>query len=712
MILRRIQVEGFQCFAARFAIGPFTDGINVISGPNGSGKSTLVRAFLRALLDPHRGGGRSAEILRPRGRMLAPAVEVEFEHAGARYRIFKRFLDRPAALLERYEGDGWLPVAESDAATARVREMLRAEGKDRGIGAALWSPQGGLALEPLTGDALADIQRSLGAQLLPPEGRALESRVYLRYREFFTSTGKLRGGRDAPRAVLLEAEHREAARAVGLARAEMDEIGQIAQQLTAAREQASATIRRRDTLAAQCAALSGHAARHAELDGGRQKLELERKAAESEYRRLAERADRLARVSAKAADLRQKAESARAAIEEQKTRIKERQEAKQLATEALWRVMREDPGARWRASFTAAEAQSFRVLRGQPAGEHRLVANETIEITSDNSDPSGLEFLAGGPGRVRVHEDQDAARREQRLRLAQDRLAAAGMEASQAETRAGWLVREAGSLTGQLAAVDADLAQLDPAGGSPAEEREQAALRFHGVDAALHKLRAELAALPYDPAAAAKIEREMRDAGEAARSLEGRILELQAVLRRLIGSGPYGRLSEAEERLHAIDEELAREKLRAEAVRLLWETVSECKAEALEGLHEPVARAASRLLERITGRPAAGLRLTQDFVPAAVEDFAIEELSGGEAEQVYLATRLALAGYLSRGTRQLVVLDDVLTATDPDRLARVADLLREQSAFLQFLILTCHPERYKGLGTHWSLDAREVAAKQ
>ena len=44
-----------------------------------------------------------------------------------------------------------------------------------------------------------------------------------------------------------------------------------------------------------------------------------------------------------------------------------------------------------------------------------------------------------------------------------------------------------------------------------------------------------------------------------------------------------------------------------------------------------------------------------------------------------------------------MVLDDVLTATDTGRLARVMNVLEEAAQGLQVLILTCHPERYRGL---------------
>ena len=85
----------------------------------------------------------------------------------------------------------------------------------------------------------------------------------------------------------------------------------------------------------------------------------------------------------------------------------------------------------------------------------------------------------------------------------------------------------------------------------------------------------------------------------------------------------------------------------------------------------------------------------------------LDNLSGGEQEHLSLATRLALAEVLGREERQLVVLDDVLTATDAGRLAKVMNVLEEAAQHLQVLILTCHPERYRGLkrATFFDLEA-------
>jgi uncharacterized protein YhaN len=98
-------------------------------------------------------------------------------------------------------------------------------------------------------------------------------------------------------------------------------------------------------------------------------------------------------------------------------------------------------------------------------------------------------------------------------------------------------------------------------------------------------------------------------------------------------------------------------------------------------------------------------------VPESIEQaVTLDNLSGGEQEQLYLATRLALAEVLGREERQLVVLDDVLTATDAGRLARVMNVLEEAAQRLQILILTCHPERYRGLKRAAFFDLESLIA--
>ena len=84
MILRSITLSGWRCFLGEVMVGPFSDGVNVISGPNGIGKSTLFEALRRALMDSYAVTGVDVSAIQPWGRALWPRVTVSFAHAGTR----------------------------------------------------------------------------------------------------------------------------------------------------------------------------------------------------------------------------------------------------------------------------------------------------------------------------------------------------------------------------------------------------------------------------------------------------------------------------------------------------------------------------------------------------------------------------------------------------------------------------------------------------
>jgi uncharacterized protein YhaN len=60
--------------------------------------------------------------------------------------------------------------------------------------------------------------------------------------------------------------------------------------------------------------------------------------------------------------------------------------------------------------------------------------------------------------------------------------------------------------------------------------------------------------------------------------------------------------------------------------------------------------------------------------------------------------RLSVAQELATDEPQVLILDDVLVNTDPVRQDRILDVLGAQASRLQILILTCHPDRYRGVG--------------
>ncbi len=268
------------------------------------------------------------------------------------------------------------------------------------------------------------------------------------------------------------------------------------------------------------------------------------------------------------------------------------------------------------------------------------------------------------------------------------------------------------------------LAELTNDGKQESEresELKRISLAWDAARAGLEEIEAKLSEFGADPGdGVTMLEKQLHAADDVAtkaleqeKSEEGRLMHVSA-------QGPYSALARAEEDVARLEREIASEELRLGAIRLLRTVVDQSRNEALAAVAGPVEAAATRTLQRIAGNRLGRVQLGEAFEPmhvlpgTAAAPVAIDNMSGGEREQIYLATRLALADVLAKGERQMVVLDDVLVATDAGRLARVMAILEEAAQRLQVLVLTCHPERYRGLegATFFDLETilRDVTA--
>jgi len=272
-----------------------------------------------------------------------------------------------------------------------------------------------------------------------------------------------------------------------------------------------------------------------------------------------------------------------------------------------------------------------------------------------------------------------------------------------------------------LATAVVELQTLESDGRSMAERQEELSTRRRECESAeenLRKIDGDLAALPADAPdrldgvhkRIGEIESEIQRAREAYK-------EDEAAARALLQQGPYTSLAIAEEKVKQLEDDEAAETLRLDAVRRLRVALDQAKAKVLAGISEPVEQRATTILERIVGRPFARIQLgdgmdLKSVRPDGCNQVApVEQMSAGEQEQIYFATRLALAEVLSEGERQVLVLDDPLVNTDPERLPRVLEIIQEKSGRLQFVILSCHPERYMDLpgGVVHHLEKLETA---
>jgi len=237
-----------------------------------------------------------------------------------------------------------------------------------------------------------------------------------------------------------------------------------------------------------------------------------------------------------------------------------------------------------------------------------------------------------------------------------------------------------------------------------AHDRQEALMAWEAAKVKAKDCETKLNEIPGDPQKTLqKLERQLAALEETEAKARDEENQAEGRLQNLAGEGAYSKLAACEENLEDLNVRIRREKLRMDATRLLYDTVAACKAAVVAAVAAPVERTATSMLGRIAGPRLGAVCLTENFVPAGVrpeiaaDPVELTNLSGGEQEQLFLIIRLALGQVLAKEERQLVVLDDVLNATDTGRLARVLTLLEECADRLQIVILTCHPERYRGL---------------
>ncbi|MGQ9918906.1 MAG: metallophosphoesterase [Bryobacteraceae bacterium] len=205
-----------------------------------------------------------------------------------------------------------------------------------------------------------------------------------------------------------------------------------------------------------------------------------------------------------------------------------------------------------------------------------------------------------------------------------------------------------------------------------------------------------------EPGALARLRQEV----ETERDMEG----IRLWLAEQQGEANYSVLAEREAELEEKRRQLEAAQLRADANKLLHQTLEAVFREAESRILPQLAKRAADLYNEIAAGFAEAIRLEENtWLPAGVEPagsaaaVSPELLSGGEQEQLHLAVRLALADLLTHNEPFPVILDDVLLATDEARLRRILEIIDGRKQRMQFLILTCHPERFRTLE-----DVREI----
>ncbi|MEX3505706.1 AAA family ATPase [Corynebacterium sp. LK2510] len=249
-------------------------------------------------------------------------------------------------------------------------------------------------------------------------------------------------------------------------------------------------------------------------------------------------------------------------------------------------------------------------------------------------------------------------------------------------------------------------AQLAAAEEATSEEqlvksRDAAATARATAEAAARELSAQLDSV--NPELAEELlcgaDNRLRALTERREAAEKRTLLLTSYINHATGVAEQA--DRAEAALETAQSQLDRTLRRAEAAKLLWETMSRHRDEARARYAQPFARALASHASVVFGHDVE-FTLNDDLEVAerTVGDttVALKGLSGGAQEQMAILTRFAiaeLAGRSENGSVTVpVVVDDALGATDPRRLALMNSLFNRAGRGTQVFVLTCDPHRF------------------
>ena len=339
--------------------------------------------------------------------------------------------------------------------------------------------------------------------------------------------------------------------------------------------------------------------------------------------------------------------------------------------------------------------------------EARLNGNQQrLAITPDENARASAE-LEAGEQRLAVEEKELARRLTEQKKSessARKNLDAIGKQLAASKTQEAVLKEKIETLAKQIAERDARY----PRG--IAQSKAEAESVYVGADAELNDAKRKM---PPDyekypernkraAQALAEVEKDLRNAREALNTTQG---ELKA----LGSEGLYSRETALRERKAGLEEIVAARRAHARMARLVHELIHRRKQAATNSVLGPLESGLSHVFAEITGDFERRVFLDTELKIRGVgrneaELIAFENLSQGAREQLMLAVRLAVAKELSQDEPQLLILDDVLVNTDATRQTRILELLQGAER-LQILILTCHPERYRGIGTPVQLQS-------
>ncbi|HIZ35263.1 MAG TPA: AAA family ATPase [Candidatus Ruania gallistercoris] len=384
---------------------------------------------------------------------------------------------------------------------------------------------------------------------------------------------------------------------------------------------------------------------------------------------------------------------------------------------------------RTRTELTRARERLEEELAGRSLselqGDHaRLAARITpgAAETPATTDPTTEGTTAGSAADGAAPPDAEPANAES-AQAAKDSTLEAHAAAAERSTeatavqealtqRAGRLELDCTLLEGKASMAEADINDQRTALAAEREKTpddeldraaEQAAAELAEARQAAAAAEAELAETPVEQIEAARtnaVALTERLATEH-RDVEERLRRLSVSLELRGEEGlqeAYDTARSAHEGAHSRLQHLDR---RARACQLLHETLHRARDSARSRYVRPF-REQILALGRIVYGPGFDVDVQDDLTirSRTLDSVTVrfDQLSAGAREQLAIITRLACAAVVEPDQGVPVIIDDALGYSDPDRLDRMNAMIGSLAADAQVILLTCTPDRYRGIG--------------
>lgn len=323
--------------------------------------------------------------------------------------------------------------------------------------------------------------------------------------------------------------------------------------------------------------------------------------------------------------------------------------------------------------------------------------------TGGTGDVHALREAADAAREAADEADRTVDRADRRRRLADEAVAAADTAAALLGQRAADARHARDGLAADLAAARVDAPDADLVAA-------EAASRAHARDAdhAHEALAAAVAADDPDTVEVQVVNARGVDDRLATESadLDRERAETTGRLQSAGQQGWHDQLTAAADELEAARREHDATARRARAATRLHHTLLRHRDAVRRAYVAPFRTQVERLARIVFGPTLslevdAALRITHRTLQGVTVPF--DELSSGAKEQLALCARLACAALVDPADGVPVVIDDALGHSDPERLARLgavftATTTGERHGAAQVLVLTCTPERYRGVG--------------